>query len=57
MSLLNSNKEDMKKCPSQTEKHPEKLPVKTPHVPFPYKRLKHNWNMLHLFEPREALHK
>lgn len=35
MSLLNSNKEDMKKCPSQTEKHPEKLPVKIPHVPFP----------------------
>lgn len=38
MSLLNSNKENMKKCPSQTEKHPEQPPVKT-HVPFPCKQM------------------
>lgn len=38
-SLLNSNKEDMKKCPSQTGKCPEPPPVKTSHVPFPCKQI------------------
>ena len=39
MYILNSNIEDMKKCPSQTGKCQEPPPVKTPHVPFACKQI------------------
>ena len=47
MPPLTSNKEDMKKCPSQTGKCPERPPIKTApiHHFLANKCLKYNWNM------------